>query len=158
MAPKPSKRSRSKIGRRSRAKGKEYERELAEAFRAVFPNARRTLSQSRDSGEAPDIEVPGYWVEGKHHTRVSIRRAYEQAIDELERFYAGVGSDGHPRVPIAVTKDNGKESLVTLSLVHFLDMLLELKTARDNRSVQLRSASLVEVPVFRMAQPGVKQG
>lgn len=153
---KPAKRSRSSVGKLSRNKGKVFERQLAEAFRAVFPNAKRTLSQTRDSGEAPDIDVPGFWVEGKHHRKVNVRKAYEQAIDELDRFYKGMGLDDWPidsRIPVAATKDNGKEPLLTLSLAHFLDLLLELKGGREFRAEQQKNATKVEVPVFRMAQP-----
>lgn len=157
-APKP-KRSHASVGRHSRNKGKAFERELAHAFRAVFPNVQRTLTQARDSGEAPDIDVPGFWVEGKHHKKVPIRKAYEQAVEELQRHQEAMSQRTTddwvrpPRVPIAVTKDNGKEPLVTLSLEHFLAMQHELRGRREARIAQQESAAKVEVPVFKMAQP-----
>ena len=104
------------MGKLSRTKGKVFEREVAKAFRAVFPETKRTLTQQRDSGEAPDIDAPGYWVEAKHHRKVPIRKAFEQAVDEVQRAKSN-------SVPVAVTKDNGKEILATMRLPDFLALL-----------------------------------
>ena len=68
------------MGKLSRDKGKTFERECAKVFRALYPSAKRTLTQQRDSGEAPDIEIPEWWVEAKHYARAPIRKAFEQAF------------------------------------------------------------------------------
>jgi len=104
------------MGLLSRQKGKSFERAVAKAFREIFPNAKRTLTQQRDSGEAPDIDVPGWWVEAKHHRKVPIRKAFEQAVDEVKR----AKSDAKP---VAVTMDNRTEPLVTMRLPDFLGLL-----------------------------------
>lgn len=111
------------MGLMQRQKGKSFERACAKAFRAVYPNVKRTLTQQRDSGEAPDIDAPGLWVEAKHHRRVNIQKAFEQAVDE-------VGRAKSTSVPVAVTKDNGKDPLATLRLEDFLSILRELKEAK----------------------------
>lgn len=111
------------MGKLSRDKGKNFERETAKQFRALFPSAKRTLTQQRDSGEAPDIEIPEWWVEAKHHARVPIRKAFEQAVDEVKRAKSKLK-------PVAVTKDNGKEPLATMRLTTFLELLKELESLR----------------------------
>ncbi len=113
-----------------RAKGKAYEREVAIAFRAVFPETKRTLTQQRDSGEAPDIDAPGFWVEAKHHRRVTIRKAFDQAVDEAARAKSSA-------VPVAVTKDNRCESLATLRLVDFVALLARLEQAEKTARAAL---------------------
>lgn len=104
------------MGLLSRRKGKTFERWLAKTFREIFPTARRTLTQQRDSGEAPDISIPGWWVEAKHWRKVNIRATFEQAVDEAKRAKS-------TDLPVAVTKDNRKEPLVTMRLQDFIDLL-----------------------------------
>ena len=119
------------MGLMQRNKGKAFERKVAEAFRAVFPNVHRTLTQQRDSGEAPDIDAPGLWVEAKHYRRANIQKAYDQACEELKRHKVRRNFAGEPAViPIAVTKDNRREPLVTLSLENFLHLLEEREKGR----------------------------
>lgn len=112
------------MGLMQRRKGKAFERDVARAFRAVFPAASRTLTQQRDSGEAPDIQAPGFWVEAKNHRRVNIQAAFAQAVDEAER------ADSRD-IPVAVTKDLRKEPLATLRLTDFLRLLLEIKGVEE---------------------------
>jgi hypothetical protein len=114
------------MGKMQRDKGKRFERHVAQLCREALGVGERTLTQQRDSGEAPDVMVPGWWIEAKHHQRVSIRAAYEQAVDEATRASS-------KSIPVAVTKDNGKPVLATLDFGAFL-MLLEL--ARLDRVVQ----------------------
>lgn len=114
------------MGAMSRNKGKTFERTVANAFKEVFPSAKRTLTQQRDSGEAPDIEIPEWWVEAKAHKKVVIRRAFEQAVDEVKRARSKLK-------PVAVTKDNGKEPLATMRLSTFLELLRELETLRGKK-------------------------
>lgn len=115
-------------GRMSRNKGKDFERTIAKAFRTLYPTAKRTLTQQRDSGEAPDVEIPEWWLECKAHKVVSIRGAFEQAVDEVTRANSKLK-------PAAVTKDNGKEILVTIQLTSFLELLKELEASRTKAKV-----------------------
>jgi hypothetical protein len=109
-----------------RRKGKRFELDVALAFRAVFPDACRTLTQQRDSGEAPDIQAPGFWVEAKNHKRVNIQAAFAQAVDEAKRAHS---SD----IPVAVTKDLRKEPLATVRLTDFLRIVLEMGFERQRQ-------------------------
>ncbi len=103
-------------GAHSRRKGAQWERELVHRFRDAMPNAtvRRGL-QSRSGHEAPDVDVPVFWVEAKHHKRTNSREAMRQA--------AAACPPG--RWAIAVTKDDHQPALVTMPLDDFLDLVRE---------------------------------
>lgn len=75
-------RTPEQIGRGSREKGKTFEREVANALRAIFPNAKRSHGQSREKGEAPDVQGTEFWLECKNHRSLNARKALEQAIEE----------------------------------------------------------------------------
>jgi hypothetical protein len=132
------------MGLLSRNKGKSFERAVAKAFRAVFPETKRTLTQQRDSGEAPDIDAPGFWVEAKHYRRANIQKAYEQACEELARFKVKNNWAAPTQIPIAVTKDNRRDPLVTLSLEDFLVLLSRLQD--QERSPELSASSGLSKP------------
>lgn len=129
------------MGLMQRRKGKNFERAVALAFRALFPEARRTLTQARDSGEAPDVHAPGFWVEAKNHRRVNIQKAFAQAVDEAER---AASTD----IPVAVTKDLRKEPLATLRLTDFLQIL----SGMAGNVPPLRKVGAVDGEVARQAQ------
>lgn len=112
------------MGKMQRQKGKSFERSIANEFKAVYPATKRTLTQQRDSGEAPDIDAPGLWVEAKFHRKVPIRKAFEQAVDEVSRAKSTA-------TPVAVTKDNGKEILATLRLSDFLALLKQVQQVQQ---------------------------
>ncbi len=116
------------MGAMQRRKGKAFERTVANLFKEVFPGAKRTLTQQRDSGEAPDIEAPGWWVEAKAHKRVNIQKAFAQAVDEVARAKSSL-------VPVAVTKDNGGEIMATLRVADFLRLLAEKEEVLKKNSV-----------------------
>jgi hypothetical protein len=103
-------------GLRSRRKGANFERALAIRFREVMPGAtvRRGL-QSRSGEEAPDVDVPCFWLEAKRHKRTNIKAALRQAHD-----------DAPPgRWPIAVCKDDREPAIVAMALDDFLDLVGE---------------------------------
>ncbi|MBK7537537.1 MAG: hypothetical protein IPI49_19635 [Myxococcales bacterium] len=101
-------------GARSRRKGATWERELVALFRQAMPDAgaKRGL-QFRQGQEAPDVDVPHFWVEAKHHHRTNIRAAMRQAIDAA----------GEGRWPVAVCKDDHATPLVTMRLDDFLALV-----------------------------------
>ncbi len=104
-------------GARSREKGKEGERVVANGFKDRWPeyckHARRGL-QDRDGMEHADVEgVPGLFIEVKKQRRANVRAALEQATESCK--------DG--RRPIAVIKDDKKPPFVVLSQDDFLEIL-----------------------------------
>lgn len=125
------------MGKLSRNKGKVFEREVAAVFRRIYGDKVKRGWQAREGFDAPDVEnVPGLWVEAKHHARVSVRAALEQA-EEARR---AAEKDG--LVPIAVCKDNRTDPLVALYFDDFIAMLVELEEARaKNREARAPGAS-----------------
>jgi hypothetical protein len=103
-------------GARSRRKGARFERAIVHRFREVMPGTeiRRGL-QSRSGEEVPDVDVPCFWPELKHHRRTNVRAALEQAVTTAPKG----------RWPIAVCKDDQKPALVAMDLEDFLDLVSE---------------------------------
>ena len=110
------------MSKRSRTKGHNWERRLAQLFRDHGFEARRGI-QYRDGSEAPDVIVEGlpFHFEAKIGAQPSHRKAHAQAKKAAE---------GTGLIPAAVVRDSGTpkdEALVTMSLADFLDRQRELK-------------------------------
>ena len=102
-------------GAHSRRKGAEFERLLVQRFRDIIPDAgiRRGLL-CRSGEEVPDVEVPCFWLEAKHHHRTNVRAAMRQAIECAPGKW-----------PLAVCKDDNQPALVTMQLEDFLELTRE---------------------------------
>lgn len=158
----------SRRGKRSRRKGKVYEREVAAQYRELYGEGVKRGWQAREGHDAPDVEnVPGLWVECKHHHRVNERAALEQALTDREK--AGVHS-----VPVAHCKDDGKPALVVLQESEWFQLLARLQKAEAPRSAPrpvadtpesagakarfAAGAAIAFLEVFHPAQPKLKNG
>ncbi len=103
-------RSRSTIGRRSKQKGDQYERDLARRWResGLFPDAKRGLGQARGGAAAPDVEGLPVWCEAKHRRAISVRAAIGQAEKN---------TDGRPvAVVVRYHGDGEDQSIVCIRL------------------------------------------
>lgn len=99
------------MGMRSRRKGAQWERALVHRFRTELPGLPiRRGAQARGGSEAPDVDVPGLWLEAKHGQKVNLRAALAQAIRD-----AGPG-----RMPVAICKDDRADAVVVVRLDDFL--------------------------------------
>lgn len=93
-------------GRSNKRKGKTFEREIANQFRAVFPNAKRGIGQARSSKEVSDVDGTPFWIECKFRKQVVISSALAQAEND---------TDG--RLPIVVWRKIGTRAThVTMRL------------------------------------------
>ena len=94
-------------GKGARIKGAQFERDLAKMFSEKTPlEAKRGLGQTRGGGsEVSDIDMPVLHVEAKRHKRCNIKGALEQAIAD---------STNNGKIPVAITKDDRKDILVTM--------------------------------------------
>jgi hypothetical protein len=103
-------------GRGARAKGANFERSLAKIItESTSIEARRGLAQTRGGGaEVSDVEMPKIHIEAKRQKRCNIRAALEQAINDCQV---------NGKIPVAVTKDDRKDALVTMRLDDWLPML-----------------------------------
>ena len=101
-------------GARSRRKGATWERALVKKFKEVMPgeNIHRGF-QCRSGEEAPDVDVPAFWVEAKAHNRTNIKAALEQAAEAC----------GKGRWPLAICKDDRREPIAAMYLDDFLELV-----------------------------------
>jgi len=89
------------VGKLSRTKGHNFEREIAALFRRWYPTAKRI----RDCQKGSDIQGAGpFHVQCKRHKRVNIQKAYLQAmVDKDDSEY-----------PMVVSKDDRSDILITM--------------------------------------------
>lgn len=100
----------------SRRKGHNFERELVHMFREAMPGAEvKRGFQTRDGGEAADVECPHFWVEAKRGKKPNVRGALKQANEAAPKG----------RVPVAVIRDDRAQAFVAISLEDFLDFVNE---------------------------------
>lgn len=92
-----------------RAKGHAFERWCATRLREIYPDAKRGL-QGRGGAEAPDVDIPQWWVECK----VGLPARYH--IDALAQAERDAIESGDKRVPVAVCKLDRREPTATMRL------------------------------------------
>lgn len=120
-------------GRGARAKGFQFERDIAKIFSdSTGMEFKRGLGQTRGGGgEVPDVVPPEgladkLHIECKRQKLCSIKGAIKQAEADIEKRQQAVGSDraktGAKPFPIVVTKDDRKDTLVTIKLDDFMPM------------------------------------
>ena len=81
-----TKKSRSQIGKRNRANGKTWERQVASDLRAVFGAQVRRGWQSRQGADEPDVTgIPHLWVECKNVRNFNIEKTLEQCFRDIAR-------------------------------------------------------------------------
>ena len=98
-------------GKASRRKGHDFERFTVRVLKALWPGAKRGLQTQASSTKPPDVDGTPYYIECKKGKRTSPKAALAQAT---------LYTDGRP--PLAVTRDDNKEILVTMLLKDFLDL------------------------------------
>jgi len=96
------------MGSAQRTKGHNWEREVAIRLRDLWPNAKRGI-QTRDGGEALDVEGTPFAVECKVGARPNIQAAIDQAI-----------ATGDKRPPVVISKKDRHVPLVTMLLDDWL--------------------------------------
>lgn len=130
-----SKTERKRQGRRSKRKGKVYERYIAELLREFFPRAMRGIGQARAAGEVPDVKGTPFWIEAKHRQRLNVAAAFAQARAGLADYVARGGSPRDYLHPLVVARlDDGtnevRTDLAVLDLRDFLSLYAELLRLR----------------------------
>lgn len=140
--PPPVKRA---VGAKSRNKGKRGEREACEVMRPIWPNVRRRAMQARGGSEGADLDnTPGYHVE-VGCGNVNPRAKWEQAQQDLGAIYeAGwPNPDVMGATPIALTRKDRGEWLVTMSAEHFRELAEKADTKRQERQGEALGKGLV---------------
>jgi hypothetical protein len=124
------------MGKLSRTKGKVFEQFVAKALREIYGDGVKRGWQAREGDDAPDIEGTPFWVECKHHKKVSVRAAVAQVAD------AQYGAK-RKELPLSeapmllVVKDNNEPPLAVMHFADFIELLAErermLKETTDLR-------------------------
>lgn len=102
-------------GAYNRKKGADFERELVHLFRDVMPGAPVKRGLQVRGAEQADVDCPVFWIEAKRMKRPNIRAAHKQAIRDCPSG----------RIPVAITRANREDALVTMGLDDFLDFIKE---------------------------------
>ncbi len=117
---------RKRVGRRSRQKGAQGERDVANELRSVYPDAARgglLQTQYGRGSNACDVEHTPWWIEVKRGARPNIQGAMEQAVAD---------TDGRP--PLVVTRKDRGPWLCTMTLErfqHLIGIIQEYQKAVD---------------------------
>lgn len=115
MTKKKAKKGKKKpSGKMSRRKGHQFEREIAIAFRKIFPEARRHLEYQDSEALGRDLaNVGDYLVQCKRGRKY----ASLTAIEEIQICPIEGG------IPVLVTQGDFKPILAALPLEHFLKLV-----------------------------------
>ena len=106
-------------GKRSRTKGHSYERDIAKAFREVYPGANRLLEYQSDCANGVDLRGTGA-------LRIQCKRTANWApITKIEEVKDTTG------MPVLVTKGDRKRSVACLYLDDFIKILKDVGEAYD---------------------------
>lgn len=101
----------------SRRKGHNFERWVARVYRAAFPGMDVYRGQQGAGAHEADVSHDLLWTECKRQRKVTagnIRKALDQAIRDA-------GDSG--KLPVAVTKADRDEVLVTMRFQDFVDLV-----------------------------------
>lgn len=111
---------RSDRGRRNRTKGVEFERKIAIALRAAFPNAKRLFGQSREGDEVPDVGGTPFWIECAKGSTNAIHDKLRQGLAAS----ASSPSKEYAHAPVIVISQHGGsgETMVTMRLADFVEL------------------------------------
>lgn len=88
---------RSRIGRRSRRKGKTFEREIVKRLLAAGYDASRGWWQAKGGAVVPDVILPGWWIECGTGARVD-------AATKLRQAEANAGAARSEDRPVAIVR------------------------------------------------------
>ena len=107
------------MGKSQRRKGGEWEREVVQLFRKVYPPeaVRRNLQSQGGSVVGSDVLTPDFAIECKHAIKPSPRAALQQCEEDNPKPRA--------RWCVAVIKDHGaaSDAFVVMRLNSFLGMV-----------------------------------
>jgi len=119
-------RKRASVGRRSRQKGAQGERDVAQLLRPIYPDAARgglLQSQYGNASNACDVEHTPWFIEVKRGARPNIEGAYKQALE---------ATDGRP--VLVISRKDRSEWLATMTVdqfKHLIGIIQEYQRALD---------------------------
>lgn len=120
---------RSERGKRNRARGVTFERQIARRLRAIWPRAARSYGQARDGNETPDVTGTPFWIECSKGSTAAIHAKLAQGLE-------AAATTPHPTLrnqPTIVIAHHGgtKPTTVTMTLDAFL-ALIDARTKKED--------------------------
>lgn len=114
------------MGKMQRTKGAAFERWLVRLFKEELPGPdwKRGLQSRGGGAEVPDVDGPMFHVEAKHQIRPNITKALEQACRD---------NGNAMKLPVAVTKANQCQPIVSMLLCDWLKLARAYKESLDGR-------------------------
>lgn len=125
-AKKKSKAFYRKQGKRSRDKGKRYERDCAKALLPVFPECRRLFGQARKGHDAPDIGNTPFWIECGYGATTVIRTKLMQGMRDTSLCEDPRYKN---KMVLAMTCTAKGEHIVSMERSQFLQLLEAVEAA-----------------------------
>lgn len=104
----------------SRNKGKRGELELANLLKTYGYDTRRGVQYSGINGDADVVGLPGIHLEVKRVEKLNIDNAMDQSIRDAR----------YGEKPTVMHRKNGKQWLVTMPLIDWMDMYQEWERNR----------------------------
>jgi len=116
---------RSDRGRINRSKGVLFERQVANAFKVLFPRARRLFGQARDGDESPDVGGTPYWVECAKGSTNAIHDKLRQGLAASKTCPQAE----YVNKPVVVVSHHSKsgEQMATMRLADFLELIAKIQ-------------------------------
>ena len=112
--------TRSARAKTNNAKGKSFEREVANLFKTVYPEARRSFGQARSGAESPDVVGTPFWIECGKGSTIKIHEKLAQGQHDT----AICPDEAYYNLPVlAVTKSVRGQLMVTMSAEVLVAML-----------------------------------
>ena len=112
--------TRSAKAKTSNAKGKSFEREVANLFKPLFPNAKRSFGQARNGAESPDVVGTPFWIECGKGSTIKIHEKLAQGAHDA----MVCPDDAYRDLPVlAVTKSVRGQVMITMSATTFFDLV-----------------------------------
>ena len=121
---------KSAIGRANNKKGKEYERTVAQKLRKIWPKAARSIGQSRQGHENPDVTGTPFWVETSKGTTVSAIAKLKQAM--LARDMTKTEQYKDAICAVFLKHQATGQDIVVMDQKEWLDMMLNIDTILEN--------------------------
>jgi hypothetical protein len=106
-------RTRSKIGKRSRRKGHQWERDLVNLFRRAMPGAQCKRHPQYTGADEPDVTAGPFDVSGKCGKKPPVRAALAELGPRPARWR------------VAAIKEDHRPPFVVVPLDEFLDLVSE---------------------------------
>jgi len=117
-------------GKRSRTKGANWERKVANDFKEIMPGCGARRGLQFQGGVVPDVDVVQFWPECKVGKAPPLLPALNQARRDLKEAEDLAGSP-LGRIPIAIVKRNAKsghekpEEVVVIGYSDFKELIKE---------------------------------